>query len=169
LDEARVAAGGKSPSVEAIVRAYVGPLLERFANGGSGWKNYCRLISRLATMPRFSVLAGKALRPSAVNLFRAFCRALPEVDERDVQFAFNFLMGALVMTLAQPGWVEVYSGGSIKASDVIEAAEKLIPFAAAGFVELATRRKHGCAVLASTAALSAESGLVDGDVAQAFA
>jgi AcrR family transcriptional regulator len=141
LDAARVAAAGKSPPVEAIVRAYVVPLLERFENGGPGWKNYCRLISRIATMPGFSVMAAKALRPSVANLFRAFCRSLPGADEKDVHFAFSFLMGSMTMTLAQPSWVEIHSNGAIRASDVGEAVNKLIPFITAGFVELASRNE----------------------------
>lgn len=142
LDEAIAAAGGECPPVEAVVRAYVLPLLERFEKGGPGWRNYCRLISRIATMPRFSKLAATALRPSVVSLFRAFCDALPGAHERDIHFAFSFLMGAMTMTLAQPSWVEVHSRGVINSSDVNEAGHKLIPFITAGFVDLAVNGKN---------------------------
>jgi AcrR family transcriptional regulator len=137
LDEARIRAGSQGPSVSAIVEAFIQPLLEQTTKGGRGWKNYCRLLARIIISPNYSGLMADLLRPSHIHIFEALRRALPEASERDVYFGHSFLVGALLMVLSEPEYLDAFSRGEIHSSAVKEILEKLIPFATAGFTALA--------------------------------
>src|SRR5579863_3657681 len=65
LEEARHAAGARSPSVEAIVTAFLEPLLRRLINGEQGWHHYANLVSQLDILPKFTGLTGDVLDPTA--------------------------------------------------------------------------------------------------------
>ncbi len=53
LELARQKAGTQSPSIEAIVTAFLEPLLHRLAGGDVGWRYYGNLISQLDVLPKF--------------------------------------------------------------------------------------------------------------------
>jgi AcrR family transcriptional regulator len=143
LDEARIEAGGRSPSVRAILEAFIGPLIDQGAKRDPGWKNYCRLLARIIISPNHSGLMASLLRPSHIVIFQALRRALPEASETDVYFGHAFLVGALLMILSEPQYLDAFSRGAINSSNVKEGCEKLIPFVTSGFAGLANPQKQG--------------------------
>ena len=71
LELARQKAGTRSPSIEAIVTAFLEPLLRRLAGGDPGWRHYGSLISQLDVLPKFVTLAGDVLDPTALHFINA--------------------------------------------------------------------------------------------------
>lgn len=142
LDEARIEAGGRSPSVRAILEAFIGPLIDQRVKSDPGWKNYCRLLARIILSPNYSGLMASLLRPSHIVIFQALRRALPEASETDVYFGHAFLVGALLMILSEPEYLDAFSRGAINSSNIKDACEKLIPFATSGFAGMAHSLEH---------------------------
>ena len=60
LEAARHDAGVRSPSIEAIVTAFLEPLLRRLNGGDRGWRYYGGLVSQLDVLPQFIGLTGSA-------------------------------------------------------------------------------------------------------------
>ena len=54
----------------------------------------------------------------------------------DLYYAFSFMVGAMVATVAEPGRVEHLSFGQVKASDVEAVFQRMLPFLSAGFKSL---------------------------------
>src|SRR5271170_4598428 len=53
LESARHDAGARTPSIEAIVTAFLEPLLRRLNGGDRGWRYYASLVSQLDVLPQF--------------------------------------------------------------------------------------------------------------------
>src|SRR5271170_4678874 len=53
LESARHDAGARTPSIEAIVAAFLEPLLRRLNGGDRGWRYYASLVSQLDVLPQF--------------------------------------------------------------------------------------------------------------------
>jgi AcrR family transcriptional regulator len=139
LDTALTKASGKPVSVEDLVSGYVWPFVERSAAGGKGWKNYSLFVARHANSPEFSKVISEHYDPIARQYLNELQRALPKVSHKDLYYAFSFMVGTMVSTVAEPGRVEHLSHGQIKASDVEEIFRRMLPFLAAGFKALASQ------------------------------
>src|SRR6185503_4052168 len=48
LDAAVAAAGDRPPSVDAMIRAFITPVLDKLAGGDEGWRNYIHLLAYLS-------------------------------------------------------------------------------------------------------------------------
>ena len=77
LEAARHDAGVRSPSVEAIVAAFLEPLLRRLNGGDRGWRHYASLVSQLDVLPQFIGLT-KVLDPTALHFINALARGAAE-------------------------------------------------------------------------------------------
>lgn len=136
LDSARTKAQGKPVPVEDIVSGYVWPFIERSAAGGKGWKNYSLFIARHANSPEFAHVIGEHYDPVARQYLNEFERTLPAMPQMDLYYAFSFMVGAMVSTVAEPGRVEHLSHGQVKSNDVEAVFQRMLPFLAAGFKSL---------------------------------
>ena len=85
LEAARHDAGVRSPSIEAIVTAFLEPLLRRLNGGDRGWRYYGGLVSQLDVLPQFIGLT-EVLDPTALHFINALRVALPQGA-----FAINLL------------------------------------------------------------------------------
>ena len=52
LDKALSLDDNPDQKLQAILRAFLNPVVERTLNGGEGWKNYIRLMAQLAHVPQ---------------------------------------------------------------------------------------------------------------------
>ena len=78
LEAARHEAGARSPSIEAIVTAFLEPLLRRLIGGDRGWRYYGSLASQLDVLPQFIGLTSEVLDPTALHFINALRLALPK-------------------------------------------------------------------------------------------
>jgi len=126
LEELRRAARPGAPTVEAVVRAFTEPLLERCARGARAWKSYFALLAEAHGSAQLApVMMAQCFDPLLARFTAVLREALPECPPQDIHWGFRFLTAALLPTLAAGGHGEV--------------RERLIPYVAAGFRALCAR------------------------------
>ncbi len=132
LELARQKAGTQSPSIEAIVSAFLEPLLHRVATGDAGWRHYGSLISQLDVLPKFVALASDVLDPTALHFINALRLALPDAPERSIYWGYMFLLGSMVQVISATGRIERLSRGLCRSDDIDGALRELVPFVSGG-------------------------------------
>jgi AcrR family transcriptional regulator len=138
LEGARHEAGTKSPSVEAIVAAFLEPLLRRLIAGDRGWRRYGRLVSQLDVLPQFAGLTGEVLDPTALHFINALRLALPKTPAQSIYWGYMFLIGSMVQVISATGRIERLSRNLCRSNDIEGALRELVPFISAGMRALAS-------------------------------
>jgi len=140
LEAVRHAALPGAPALEAIVNAFSQPLLERSARGGAGWKSYFALVAYVNHSPEFrAVMMTRHFDPLVDRFIAVLREALPNCPPREIYWGYQFLSGALTLTLAETGRIDKLSGGLCRSSDLDSVHERLAPYAAAGLRALCAR------------------------------
>jgi AcrR family transcriptional regulator len=132
----RVTAGGKSPTVEEVLSAFIEPVVEKVLRGGEGWRNYIRLLAQVAHMPQEeSFLVPVNIHYDAVvrEFVEQMARLFPDMAREDVHWGFYFYQAAITDLLNEPGMVDRQSDGLCRASDLETIVKKITRFFAAGF------------------------------------
>jgi AcrR family transcriptional regulator len=141
LIDALAKARPEAPRVEAIVRAYLGPLLTGPHIAEPGWKHYYALIAYVNNSPEWG---GKLMTQFFDPLIRRFIDALrmslAPVDEKSLYWAYHCFSGALTLTFAQTGRIDQLSLGLCQSDDLDDAYEHVVQFITAGFEALKTQR-----------------------------
>lgn len=132
LEVARRDAGNRSPSLEAIVTAFLEPLLRRLTDGDAGWRHYASLASQLDVLPKFIGLTSDVLDPTALHFINALRLALPEVPAPRIYWGYMFLIGSMVQVMSATGRIERLSRGLCRSGDTEGALRLLVPFVSAG-------------------------------------
>lgn len=141
LELARQKAGTRSPSIEAIVTAFLEPLLRRLAGGDPGWRHYGSLISQLDILPKFVTLAGDVLDPTALHFINALRLALPNTPQRSIYWGYMFLIGSMVQVISATGRIERLSRGLCRSDDIDTALRELVPFVSGGLCAFGSQPK----------------------------
>ena len=139
LEAVRRAALPGAPSLEAIVKAFTQPLLERAARGGAGWKSYFALIAYVDNSPEFGPMMTRHFDPLVGRFIAVLREALPRCPPREIYWGYQFLTGALTLTFAGNGRIDELSGGLCRAADLDSVHERLAPYVAAGLRALCAR------------------------------
>jgi len=139
LEVARHEAGTRSPSIEAIVTAFLEPLLRRLIAGDPGWRHYGNLASQLDVLPKFTALTGDVLDPTALHFINALRLALPKVPSQSIYWGYMFLIGSMVQVMSATGRIERLSRGLCRSDDIEGALRELVPFLSAGLRALGPR------------------------------
>ena len=141
LTDVLAEASPAAPSVEAIVRAYLGPLLTGPHVAEPGWKHYYALIAYVNNSPEWG---GKLMTQFFDPLIRRFIDALrlslAPVDEKSLYWAYHCFSGALTLTFAQTGRIDQLSRGLCHSDDLDDAYEHVVQFITAGFEALKVDR-----------------------------
>mgnify|MGYP003630265216 CR=1 FL=1 len=141
LTDALAEASPEAPRVEAIVRAYLGPLLTGPHVAEPGWKHYYALIAYVNNSPEWG---GKLMTQFFDPLIRRFIDALrmslAPVDEKSLYWSYHCFSGALTLTFAQTGRIDQLSLGLCHSDDLDDAYEHVVQFITAGFEALKTHR-----------------------------
>jgi AcrR family transcriptional regulator len=140
LEMARQEAGTRAPAVEAIVTAFLEPLLRRLADGDRGWRYYASLASQLDVLPQFIALTSDVLDPTALHFINALRAALPKASPRSIYWGYMFLIGAMVQVMSATGRIERLSRGLCRSDDIEGALRELVPFVSAGLRALGAER-----------------------------
>jgi len=137
LNHARAAALellGPGARVADLIDAFTRPFLEKSVRGGPGWKSYARLIAQIANSPRWAeVVMSSQFDSVAMRFIERTKQAIPHSDDRNIYWAFHFLLGAMIMTFAETGRIDKLSGGLCRSDDLDTIHAKMIPFLSAGF------------------------------------
>ena len=141
LEVARHEAGTQSPSIEAIVTAFLEPLLRHLITGDRGWRYYGNLASQLDVLPKFIDLTSDVLDPTALHFINALRQALPKTPPQSIYWGYMFLIGSMVQVMSATGRIERLSHGLCGSDDIEGALRELVPFVSAGLRALGSQPK----------------------------
>lgn len=134
LEKCQSEAGENGPTVEAIITAFLYPLLGKGLQADDGWLHYFELVAQVNNSPEWGgQLMTKYFDPLVRTFIEALQKALPEATPKDIYWCYHFLSGALTLTFAQTGRIDQLSDGQAKSEDVQGAYERMVPFFAEGF------------------------------------
>ncbi|MDC1127663.1 TetR/AcrR family transcriptional regulator [Gammaproteobacteria bacterium] len=123
--------------IEDLIEAFIGPFLRRSLFGGEGWRDYARVVAQIANSPRWtSEIMSAEFDPVAIEFIRRIRVRFPVAKTEDVYWSFHFLLGAMTMTFAQTGRIDLLSGDICHGSDLSEIHLRMVPFLSAGFCRL---------------------------------
>lgn len=135
------AAHRRAMTVEGVIEAFVGPLIERSLTDDPGWRNYFRLVALVNNTPAWG---GETMHrffdPVVHRLIEALRIALPEAEVRDLYWCYQFLTGAMMLALSQTGRIDQLSEGLCRSSDLEAVRSRLYAYCAAGIREVVARR-----------------------------
>ena len=125
----------RSPSPEAIIRAFITPGLKLMEDGKTGGRNFTRLLGRTYSEPNTLVrqLIGQMYAPAMQRYKAALERALPQMPREELVWRMHFMFGTLAYTLAATDTVQLIAG--CKPEDRYDARlleERLTAFLTAG-------------------------------------
>jgi AcrR family transcriptional regulator len=141
LDAYDAATQGK-PTVEGALRAFLDTDLDLYIQGGEGWRNYGALGAQVANTPEWGAEIMHAQFDSVVlRLIELLKKALPGAAEEDIFWGYHFVTGALMLTLARTGRIDMLSNGLCKSEDFEAVKDRMATFMAAGFVDICNRKK----------------------------
>ena len=140
LTDARLKAAPSAPSTEAVVDAFFNPILDRLAHAGSGWHNYFSLLAYVNNSPEWGrKMMGKTFDTVVREFIGAVMDSLPGSVPEDIFWGYNFLTGALTLSLAETGRLDALSDGLCRSDDVAALKARLGPYVTAGLRGLARR------------------------------
>src|SRR5450631_1777961 len=138
LEAARLSAAPHAPSTEAVVDAFLDPILDRLAHAGPGWHSYFALIAYVNNSPEWGrKLMGKTFDGTVREFIQAVMESLPGSAPEDIFWGYNFLTGALTLSLAETGRLDALSDGQCRSDDVAALKKRLGPYVSAGLRALA--------------------------------
>lgn len=133
LEEYEVANAGNL-TVEGALHTFLDTDLDLYGSGGEGWRNYGALASQVANTPEWGAkLMDKNFDPVVLKLVDIIGKALPGAAKVDIFWAYHFVSGALLLTLARTGRIDRLSDGLCRSDDFEAIKTRMADFMAAGF------------------------------------
>ena len=132
----------KDVAVATLIQALFRPIVNFSLNGGTGWKNYIRLLARAANTRRTEPYVQtfmETFNPVSLEFIDILKKRFPNAAEEDIYWSQSFLAGTMNHALIETEAVDRYSNGLCKSSDLETVLAKLGPFFAAGMTRLAER------------------------------
>lgn len=144
LNEERIAsleayerAASGQMTVEGCLVAFFGPIMQWWANGGEGWKNYFRLVAVVNNTPDWGgETMGRYFNPAIQRLIALLRKVLPDARDEDLYWGWSFISGALTLAFAETGRIDRLSDGLCRSNDVAAIRRRLAPFMAAGVEQM---------------------------------
>ena len=135
LDDYEASVDGKV-TVEGALHAFLDTDLDLYINGGEGWRNYAALGAQVANTPEWGAeMFDNHFDPVVLKLIALLKQALPGCPDEDIFWGYQFVTGALTLTLARTGRIDKLSGGLCRSDDFVAVKKRMASFLAAGFVE----------------------------------
>ncbi len=140
LDDYDVACAGR-PTVEGALHAFLDTDLDLYIQGGTSWKNYAAVVAQVAAAPEWGAdLMEQHFDPVVLRLVEILRKALPDCSQADIFWSYQFVTGALMLTLARTGRIDRLSGGACKSDDFAAVKDRMATFMAAGFLSVCARK-----------------------------
>ncbi|MBS0275514.1 MAG: TetR family transcriptional regulator [Proteobacteria bacterium] len=143
IDEYQINPGAGGATIEGFIQAFLDPVMERWAKGGSGWKNYLTIVAQVNNTPKWGgATMARYFDPVIHRLIDALRGIMQGAHDIDLYWSYQFLSGALTLTFAETGRIDRLSSGACRSTDYEAVRERLAPFIAAGFRRLCMARHH---------------------------
>lgn len=124
-------------TAEGAIAAFVHPLIDVSINGGPGWKSYFSLVAQVNNTPAWGgATMTRFFDPVVHRLIDVLGLALPEADETELYWGYQFLTGAMTLCLSETGRIDLLSNGACRSSDLKAIRHRLTGYCAAGFLAL---------------------------------
>ena len=134
IDAYQINPGAGGATIQGFIQAFLDPVMERGANGGQGWKNYLAIVAYVNNTPKWGgEVMGRYFDPVIHRLVDALRGIMPGTRDDDLYWCYQFLSGALTLTIAETGRIDRLSSGACRSSDYDAVKARLAPFMAAGF------------------------------------
>jgi AcrR family transcriptional regulator len=128
-------------TVEGVIEAFIGPLIELSMTEDPGWRNYFRLVALVNNTPAWG---GETMHrffdPVVRRLIDLLKQALPQAELRDLYWSYQFLTGAMMLAVSETGRIDQLSDGLCRSDDMAAVRARLYAYCAAGIQEVVTRR-----------------------------
>jgi AcrR family transcriptional regulator len=119
-------------TTEAIMDAFMRPLLDQMIGGSKGWQSYLLVLSNLAQTNRWLDLLHKNFDPPAELFLAKLQEALPGIARPHLLRGFSLGLVAMLQTVAKNRRIDSLSGGEYSADDLEDAYRTLLRFVASG-------------------------------------
>src|SRR3954465_4837758 len=131
----KLEASERSPSPEAIIRAFINPGLRLLEDSRGGGRNFVRLLGRTSSEQNKEIgkVIGQMYAPAMQRSKTALERALPQMPREELIWRMHFMFGTLAYTLAATDTVQLIAGS--KPEDRYDARlleDRLTAFLASG-------------------------------------
>src|ERR1700687_743069 len=128
-------ATGKSPTVEAVIEAFLAPGIRDDSSSHSGGSTFARLRARLmADDSEFGrALQAKYFNESSRAFLTVLATLLPHLPARELHWRYHFMLGAMMYQMAKVNRIEQLSDGKFSAADVNAGLDRLVAFFTYGF------------------------------------
>lgn len=143
IDEYQVNPGPGGATIEGFIRAFLDPIIDRCLNDEPGWKNYMAIVAQVNNTPKWGgETMARYFDPVIHRLIDALRGIMPGAQEADLYWSYQFLSGALTLTFAETGRIDLLSSGVCRSADYEAVRARMAPFIAAGFQRLCQHRRH---------------------------
>jgi AcrR family transcriptional regulator len=126
---------GAAMTAEGVIAAYLNPTFEFVRSGGAGARNYGAVIAKAnasSSSDEYNV-ATSPFDPVVHKLASMLKRVRPECSEVDIYWFYHMLSGAITLSLAETGRIDVLSDGRCKSTDSATILNRMIKIFGAGF------------------------------------
>jgi AcrR family transcriptional regulator len=131
------------PTVEEIIDAFLDPLLDLLASDHEEWRPYFALVAQINNSSEWGgECMTRYFDPLVARFIDALKKAMPDSDDVDLYWSYQFLSGALTLTFAETGRIDNLSGGLCRSTDMAAIKGRMSRFIAAGF-EKVCRKPDG--------------------------
>jgi AcrR family transcriptional regulator len=128
------------PTIEQLIHAWFTPMVEKAVRGSPGWRSYMHLIARASSLRQtesFLQPLNERYDPVRSAFVDLAARAMPGTSRETLFWATHFLNAAIISLLMEAGSIDRISEGLCRSSDLEGALQRMAPFFAAGFRQLA--------------------------------
>lgn len=141
IDAYQINPGSAGATIEGFIQAFLDPVIERWINGGRGWKKHLAIVAQVNNTPKWGgETMGRYFDPVIHRLVDALRGIMPGAHDEDLYWSYHFLSGALTLTFAETGRIDRLSSGVCKSSDYEAVRSRLAPFVAAGFKKICLKK-----------------------------
>lgn len=131
VNEKRIAmleAAGPNPSIEKILEAFVGPILEH------DYESMAPLMARVLASPEvMKKVFAKHMEILSKRFGKCVQQALPDLSQEEVMWRLHFTAGAMAHTVTRAPIMKNMFGGVLNFKDRKLLIARLVRFTAAGF------------------------------------
>ena len=143
IDDYQIASGPSGATVEGFLHAFLDPVMERWAHGGPGWKNYLAIVAQVNNTPKWGgETMARYFDPVIHRLIDALRGIMPGAHDIDLYWCYQFLSGTLTLTFAETGRIDLLSSGVCRSGDYDAVKPRMAAFAAAGFRHICQMKRH---------------------------
>ncbi len=131
------ASAGPDMTIEGVLGAFLDPTFVLLLNEDPGWRNYAAIVAQVNNTPARSGDIMREYFDPVVHAFMALLRKLaPAASDAELHWYNHLLSGALTLSLAQTGRIDILSNGICRSADMASIRQHMIAVFAAGFAAL---------------------------------